>query len=259
MGDAGAGGRGGAEQHYSSFISFLTYPKPTPTYPWNTLSWWHSQIPGKKRKYSTRRQQRSERDFEGKLLRPIIGAGGPPPGRAADRPTFRRPGPGGAAPDRRDPRARSTRRKASGSGRPPAGRLAAPPPHPRAVRAGSSWLGPDVIQTWQQLRFKARRGAPGPRARRAGGRRRRAERPKFRLSPEVLPDPRGPLPALRAPSPGPPAAHGGPLFSPGRAEPSCVPPGFRPRPGSACQGPRATGVRGRTCAGQRQAAPGSAR
>lgn len=183
----------------------------------------------------------------------------PPPGRAADRPTFRRPGPGGAAPDRRDPRARSTRRKASGSGRPPAGRLAAPPPHPRAVRAGSSWLGPDVIQTWQQLRFKARRGAPGPRARRAGGRRRRAERPKFRHSPEVLPDPRGPLPALRAPSPGPPAAHGGPLFSPGRAEPSCVPPGFRPRPGSACQGPRATGVRGRTCAGQRQAAPGSTR
>lgn len=41
------------------------------------------------------------------------------------------------------------------------------------------------------------------------------ELPKFRLSPKVPPEPSRAAP--RAPSPGPTAAHGGPLFSPGRA------------------------------------------
>lgn len=161
----------------------------------------------------------------------------PPPGRAADRPTFRRPGPGGAAPDRRDPRARSTRRKASGSGRPPAGRLAAPPPHPRAVRAGSSWLGPDVIQTWQQLRFKARRGAPGPRARRAGGA--AAPRGAAEVSPLPRSPSRPPRAAPRAPSPEPRPA-GGTRWPfvfprPGRAELRAA--GIPPPPRQRVSGP----------------------
>lgn len=55
-------------------------------------------------------------------------------------------------------------------------------------------------------------GAAGPaRGERPHG----TELPKFRLSPKVPPEPSRAAP--RAPSPGPTAAHGGPLFSPGRA------------------------------------------
>lgn len=45
-------------------------------------------------------------------------------------------------------------------------------------RAGSSWLSPDVIQTWQQLHFKgAVADLPATRARRAGGTRTRTRTP----------------------------------------------------------------------------------
>lgn len=159
-----------------------------------------------------------------------------PPGRAADRPTFRRPGPGGTAPDPRPPTGPGSEEHAALSARrrpPPAGPLAAPPPQPRAVRAGSSWLGPDVIQTWQQLHFKARRGAPGPPARRAGSDRTARSCRSFDSPRKSLPNPLGPLPALRAPDR---RRHTVALCFP-PAGPGCVPPGFCPRPGSALSGP----------------------
>lgn len=86
--------------------------------------------------------------------------------------------------------------------------------------------------------LQTRRGAPEPPARRAGSDR-TARSGRSSASPQKsLPNPLGPLPALRAPARRRPRrwCHTEALcFLP--AGPGCVPPGFRPRPGSALSGP----------------------